>query len=327
MGTGRGDRAPGPCRQGQAWRLRVLAAGPNSPALLGRPCGGRPRRRGIRVVGAYPGGIDTDVLAGVEAVKADPRVVAARIVAGIDSGATMIWPTRRRPGRARATWTTRSARSRCWPVEGGGSALEDRRTHGHGAGPMTRLCTIPARTVGGGSMTGSQLVDVTDGWPERLQPGALRWVRSSSNYDRTSAFDRDLVGLPIVGSFSDSFGEKGTIFGLPDTGTQMGDRAHQRAASPTGPVRPARLPPAWHRRRPDSDRTAQKCRPAAVPRATSGLPDSARLSAVAPSSTRSTSCPSCTRYRHTTSAIVGGRPRRRGSWCGPRENSSTTVWC
>jgi GNAT superfamily N-acetyltransferase len=64
-------------------------------------------------------------------------------------------------------------------------------------------------------------MDVTDGWPERLRPGALRWVRSSSNYDSTIAFYRDLVGLPIVGSFSDSFGEDGTIFGLPDTGTQM----------------------------------------------------------------------------------------------------------
>lgn len=50
------------------------------------------RGRGIRVVGAYPGGIDTDMLAGVEADKADPRVVAARIVAGIDAGETMIWP-------------------------------------------------------------------------------------------------------------------------------------------------------------------------------------------------------------------------------------------
>jgi len=70
-------------------------------------------------------------------------------------------------------------------------------------------------------MNSSQLMDVTGGWPERLQPGALRWVRSSSNYDSTIAFYRDLVGLPIVGSFSNSFGEDGTIFGLPDTGTQM----------------------------------------------------------------------------------------------------------
>ena len=70
-------------------------------------------------------------------------------------------------------------------------------------------------------MTSSRPVDVRDGWPERLRPGALRWVRSSSNYDSTVAFYRDLVGLPIVGSFSDSFGEDGTIFGLPDTGTQI----------------------------------------------------------------------------------------------------------
>jgi GNAT superfamily N-acetyltransferase len=70
-------------------------------------------------------------------------------------------------------------------------------------------------------MTSSRLAHVTDGWPERLRPGALRWVRSSSNYDSTIAFYRDLVGLPIVGSFSDSFGEDGTIFGLPATGTQI----------------------------------------------------------------------------------------------------------
>lgn len=50
------------------------------------------RDRGIRVVGAYPGGIDTDMLAGVPADKADPAVVAARIVAGINAGQAMIWP-------------------------------------------------------------------------------------------------------------------------------------------------------------------------------------------------------------------------------------------
>lgn len=41
------------------------------------------------MIGAYPGGIDTDMLAGVEAdkaAKADPQVVAARMVAGIASG-------------------------------------------------------------------------------------------------------------------------------------------------------------------------------------------------------------------------------------------------
>jgi len=50
------------------------------------------RDQGIDVIGAYPGGIDTDMLAGVEAGKADPAVVAARIIAGINAGDTVIWP-------------------------------------------------------------------------------------------------------------------------------------------------------------------------------------------------------------------------------------------
>ena len=58
-------------------------------------------------------------------------------------------------------------------------------------------------------------------WPAHLQPSALRWVRSSANYDGTVAFYRDLVGLPVVGSFSESFGEDGTIFGLPGTAIHM----------------------------------------------------------------------------------------------------------
>jgi catechol 2,3-dioxygenase-like lactoylglutathione lyase family enzyme len=59
------------------------------------------------------------------------------------------------------------------------------------------------------------------GWPAHLRPGALRWVRSSARYDETVAFYRDLVGLPVVGGFSDSYAEDGTIFGLPDTSTQL----------------------------------------------------------------------------------------------------------
>ena len=50
------------------------------------------RGRGIEVVGAYPGGIDTDMLAGVEADKADPADVARRIVAGIAAGDPVVWP-------------------------------------------------------------------------------------------------------------------------------------------------------------------------------------------------------------------------------------------
>ena len=73
-------------------------------------------------------------------------------------------------------------------------------------------------------------------WPEHLRPGALRWARASSHYEATVAFYRDLVGLPIVGDFAGSFGEDGTILGLPDTGTQLEIvRAHD-ADEPTGSV-------------------------------------------------------------------------------------------
>ena len=50
------------------------------------------RDRGVDVIGAYPGGIDTDMLAGVDADKAAPELVAARIVAGITAGDQVIWP-------------------------------------------------------------------------------------------------------------------------------------------------------------------------------------------------------------------------------------------
>jgi NAD(P)-dependent dehydrogenase (short-subunit alcohol dehydrogenase family) len=50
------------------------------------------RARGIEVIGAYPGGIDTDMLAGVDADKAAPEEVARRIVAGIAAGESVVWP-------------------------------------------------------------------------------------------------------------------------------------------------------------------------------------------------------------------------------------------
>jgi len=58
-------------------------------------------------------------------------------------------------------------------------------------------------------------------WPAHLRPGALRFARVSAHYDDTIAFYRDVVGLPVVGEFSGSFGEDGTIFGLPDTTVQL----------------------------------------------------------------------------------------------------------
>jgi catechol 2,3-dioxygenase-like lactoylglutathione lyase family enzyme len=67
-------------------------------------------------------------------------------------------------------------------------------------------------------------------WPAHLAVGALRWVRSSTNYDQTVAFYRDLVGFRVVGSFEGSFGEDGTIFGLPGTATHLEIVRSQRSA-------------------------------------------------------------------------------------------------
>jgi NAD(P)-dependent dehydrogenase (short-subunit alcohol dehydrogenase family) len=50
------------------------------------------KSRDITVLGAYPGGIDTDMLAGVEADKADPEIVARRIVAALASDESIVFP-------------------------------------------------------------------------------------------------------------------------------------------------------------------------------------------------------------------------------------------
>jgi catechol 2,3-dioxygenase-like lactoylglutathione lyase family enzyme len=58
-------------------------------------------------------------------------------------------------------------------------------------------------------------------WPEHLPVGGLRFGRSSAHYDQSVRFYRDLVGLPVLESFAASYGEDGTIFGLPDTSVQL----------------------------------------------------------------------------------------------------------
>lgn len=57
-------------------------------------------------------------------------------------------------------------------------------------------------------------------WPGNLGCGAVRWSFRSLRYDTTIAFYRDLVQLPVLADFSSSFGEDGTILGLP------GSRVH-----------------------------------------------------------------------------------------------------
>jgi hypothetical protein len=70
-------------------------------------------------------------------------------------------------------------------------------------------------------------------WPEQLPVGSFRVVRPSANYDQTIRFYRDLVGLPVLETFHASYGEDGTIFGLPDSATHL---EIVRATEPTGPV-------------------------------------------------------------------------------------------
>jgi len=60
-------------------------------------------------------------------------------------------------------------------------------------------------------------------------------VRSSTSYDDTVVFYRELVGLPVVDSFRGSYGEDGTIFGLPDTATHMEIVRSRDTAAPSDP--------------------------------------------------------------------------------------------
>jgi hypothetical protein len=53
-------------------------------------------------------------------------------------------------------------------------------------------------------------------WPNGLASiGALRFARRSAHFDETVRFYRDLVGLPLCATFTESFGSDGAIFGLP----------------------------------------------------------------------------------------------------------------
>jgi catechol 2,3-dioxygenase-like lactoylglutathione lyase family enzyme len=61
----------------------------------------------------------------------------------------------------------------------------------------------------------------TSQWPAHMRVGSLRVVRSSDHYDATIEFYRDLVGLPVIDEFRGSYGEDGTIFGLPNSSTHL----------------------------------------------------------------------------------------------------------
>src|SRR5215472_8160871 len=52
-------------------------------------------------------------------------------------------------------------------------------------------------------------------WPAHLPVGALRVVRWSPRYEQTVVFYRDIIGLPVLETFENSYGLDGTILGLP----------------------------------------------------------------------------------------------------------------
>jgi catechol 2,3-dioxygenase-like lactoylglutathione lyase family enzyme len=50
---------------------------------------------------------------------------------------------------------------------------------------------------------------------------AVRVARPTRDLDAAAAFYRDLVGLPVLGSFDDHEGFSGLILGLPDASRQL----------------------------------------------------------------------------------------------------------
>lgn len=58
-------------------------------------------------------------------------------------------------------------------------------------------------------------------WPRHMRVGSFRIMRSSAHYDATIEFYRDLVGLTVIDEFRGSYGEDGTIFGLPGSPTHL----------------------------------------------------------------------------------------------------------
>jgi catechol 2,3-dioxygenase-like lactoylglutathione lyase family enzyme len=74
-----------------------------------------------------------------------------------------------------------------------------------------------------------------DQWPGHVRVGSLRIVRSSAHYDATVSFYRDLVGLQVIDGFRGSYGEEGTIFGLPGSPTHLEVVRSTQTSSPIDP--------------------------------------------------------------------------------------------
>jgi hypothetical protein len=70
-------------------------------------------------------------------------------------------------------------------------------------------------------------------WPQHLPVGGLRIVRLSARYEQTVAFYRDLIGLPVLETFQDSYHEDGTILGLPGSAVHLEIVRLRDAPAPT----------------------------------------------------------------------------------------------
>ena len=70
-------------------------------------------------------------------------------------------------------------------------------------------------------------------WPEHLPVGALRVVRWSGRYEQAVIFYRDVIGLPVLETFRDSYGLDGTILGLPGGPVHLEIVRSDDAPSPT----------------------------------------------------------------------------------------------
>jgi NAD(P)-dependent dehydrogenase (short-subunit alcohol dehydrogenase family) len=71
-------------------------------------------RKGIGVHGVYPGGIDTDMLAGIEAPKTAPAQVAAGILDGLAAGEHEIFPDPTARAMAQTWWSDPKAFERAF---------------------------------------------------------------------------------------------------------------------------------------------------------------------------------------------------------------------
>ena len=71
-------------------------------------------------------------------------------------------------------------------------------------------------------------------WPVHLPAGGVRVVRWSPRYEETVIFYRDMIGLPVLETFQESYGLDGTILGLPGGSVHLEIVRARDGKSPAG---------------------------------------------------------------------------------------------